>query len=169
VLNYGAVSIHLINFSTMKKIILYTLTLVIPAATFCQSTPSDMPAIKTDYLKKSKNQKTTAWVLLGGGFALTVTSTLMAAPKVTEDVGNVFVGIFTAEPVPENNYTAENILLITGTASMLASIPLFIASKKNKRRAMDMSANIKMENVRMFQYQSFVQTSYPAIALKIKL
>ncbi len=153
----------------MRKIILYTLLLVIPAATFCQSTPNDMPVVKTDYLKKSKNQKTAAWLLLGGGFALTVTSTLMAAPKVTEDVGNIFVGVFSGEPAPENNYTAENILLITGTASMLASIPFFIASKKNKRKAIDMTANIKMENVRMFQYQSFVQTSYPAIALKIKL
>ncbi len=153
----------------MRKIILYSLMLVIPATAFCQSTPNDIPAIKTDYLKKSKNQKTAAWVLLGGGFALTVTSTLMAAPKVTEDVGNVFAGVFTGEPVPENNYTAENILLVTGTASMLASIPFFIASKKNKRRAIDMSANIKMENFRMIQYQSFVQTSYPAIALKIKL
>jgi hypothetical protein len=169
VLNYGAVSIHLINFSIMKKIILFTLLLIFSTASFCQSTPNGIPAIKTDYLKKSKGQKTAAWVLLGGGFALTTTSILMATPKVTEDYGNVFAGLFTGEPVPENNYTAENILLITGTASMLASIPFFIASKKNKRNAIDMSANIKMENARMIHYQSFVQTSYPAIVLKIKL
>jgi hypothetical protein len=153
----------------MRKIILYSLLLVIPATTFCQSTPNEIPAIKTDYLKKSKNQKTAAWILLGGGFALTTTGILMAAPKAAEDYGNIFAGVFTGEPVPENDYTAENILLITGTASMIASIPFFSASKKNKRKAMDMSANIKMENFRMFQYQSFVQTSYPALALKIKL
>ena len=153
----------------MRKMILYTLLLIIPAVTFCQSVANDIPVVKTDYLKKSKNQKTAAWVLLGGGFALTTTSIVMASSKITEDYVNVIAGVFSSEPVQENNYTAENILLITGTASMLASIPLFIASKKNKRRAMDMSANIKMENVRMFQYQSFVQTSYPAIALKIKL
>ena len=153
----------------MRKIIVYILLLVIPAASFCQSIPTDVPAIKTDYLKKSKNQKTAAWVLLGGGFALTTTGVLLATPKAAEDFGNAFATIFTAEPVPENDYTAENILLITGTASMLASIPFFSASKKNKRKAIDMSANIKMENVRMIQYQSFVQTSYPSIALKIKL
>ena len=151
----------------MKKIILYTLILVIPAATFCQSTPSDMPAIKTDYLKKSKNQKTAAWVLLGGGFALTTTSIVMASSKITEDYVNVIAGVFSSEPVQENNYTAENILLITGTASMLASIPLFIASKKNKRRAMDMSANIKMETVPSFQKQFFKQNSYPAFSLSL--
>ena len=153
----------------MKKIILYTLLLAFPVAVFCQSIPNDMPAIKTDYLKKSNNQKTAAWLLLSGGFALTVTSALIAAPKVTEDYGNALVGIFSAEPVPQSNYTAENILLATGTASMLASIPFFIASKKNKRKAMDISANIKMENSRMLQYRSFVETSYPAIALKINL
>ena len=106
---------------------------------------------------------------MGGGFALTVTSALIAAPKVTEDYGNILVGVFSSEPVQENNYTAENILLITGTASMLASIPFFIASKKNKRRAMDITANIKMEDAKLIRNQFFVQTSYPAITVKIKL
>jgi len=153
----------------MKKIILYALPLVFSVGAFFQSTPNDMQAVKTDYRKKSKNQKTTAWVLFGGGVAITTVSVVMASVKVTEDYVNVIAGVFSSEPVQENNYTAENILLITGTASMLASIPFFIASKKNKRNAMAMSANIKMENARMLQYQSFVQTSYPAIVLKIKL
>ena len=153
----------------MRKMILYTLLLIIPAATFCQSVPNDIPVVKTDYLKKSKNQKTTAWVLLGGGFALTTTSIVMASSKITEDYVTVIAGVFSSEPVQENNYTAENILLITGTASMLASIPFFIASKKNKRRAMDITANIKMEDAKLIRNQSFVQTSYPAITVKIKL
>ena len=153
----------------MRKMILYTLLLIIPAVTFCQSVANDIPVVKTDYLKKSKNQKTAAWVLLGGGFALTTTSIVMASSKITEDYVNVIAGVFSSEPVQENNYTAENILLITGTASMLASIPFFIASKKNKRRAMDMTANIKMEDAKLIRNQSFVQTSYPAITVKIKL
>ena len=153
----------------MRKMILYTLLLIIPSATFCQSVPNDIPVVKTDYLKKSKNQKTAAWVLLGGGFALTTTSIVMASSKITEDYVTVIAGVFSSEPVQENNYTAENILLITGTASMLASIPFFIASKKNKRRATDITANIKMEDAKLIRNQSFVQTSYPAFALKIKL
>ena len=153
----------------MRKMILYTLLLIIPAVTFCQSVANDIPVVKTDYLKKSKNQKTAAWVLLGGGFALTTTSIVMASSKITEDYATVIAGVFSSEPVQENNYTAENILLITGTASMLASIPFFIASKKNKRRAMDMTANIKMEDAKLIRNQSFVQTSYPAITVKIKL
>ena len=153
----------------MKKIILYAMLFAIPALSFGQSTDNNVPVIKTDYLKKSKNQKTAAWILLGGGFALSTTSVLLASPKVAEDYGNIFVGVFSGEPVPENNYTAENILLVTGTAAMLGSIPLFIAAKKNKRKAMNMSTSIKMEEAKIFQKQSFVQTSYPAVTLKIKL
>jgi len=145
------------------------LLLVFPVAAFCQSTPNDLPTIKTGYLKKSKNQKTAAWVLLGGGFALSTTSVLLASPKVTEDYGNIFVGVFSGEPIPQNNYTAENILLVTGTAAMLGSIPLFIASGKNKKRARNMITNIKMEKATIIERQSFVQSSYPAIALKINL
>ena len=153
----------------MKKVTIYFLLLIIPAASFCQQTNANIPAVKTDYLKKSKNQKTTAWVLLAGGFALSTTGILIAAPKAEEDISYGFGGFLTGEPAPQNNYTAENILLVTGTVAMLSSIPFFIASKKNKRKAMNMSANIKMENATMIQQQSFVQSSYPAIALKIKL
>src|SRR5687767_15057391 len=150
----------------MKKIILYAILFAIPALSFTQSTNSNVPPVKTDYLKKSKNQKTAAWVLLGGGFALSTTSILIATPKVAEDYGNIFAGVFSGEPVPQNDYTAENILLVAGTAAMLTSIPFFIASKKNKKRDIIMSANIKMENATMIQKQSFVQNSYPAIVLK---
>jgi len=111
----------------MRKIIVYILLLVIPAVSFCQSLPNDAPDIKTDYLKKSKNQKTAAWILLGGGFALSTTSILIATPKATEDLTYGLAGFLVGEPVPENNYTAESILLVTGIAAMLGSIPLFIA------------------------------------------
>lgn len=153
----------------MKKIILYAILFAMPALSFTQSTDNIVPAITTDYLKKSKNQKTAAWVLLGGGFALSTTSILIGTAKATEDLAYGLGGFLLGEPAPQNDYTAENILLVTGTAAMLGSIPLFIASKKNKKKAINMSANIKMETATMIQYQSFVQNSYPAVVLKIKL
>lgn len=153
----------------MKKIILYTLLLALPAVAFCQSIPNKAPVLKVDYLQKSKKQKTAAWILLGGGFALSTTSILIATPKAADDYGYFYGGLFFDEPVPQNNYTAETVLLVAGTVAMLSSIPLFIASKKNNRKAMNMSANIKMEKATMIQKQSFVQNSYPAIALKIRL
>ena len=152
----------------MKMIILYIL-LILPTAIFCQSTLIDLPTVTTDYLKKSKSQKTAAWVLLGGGFALTTTSILIATPKAAEDLTYGFGGFLSGEPAPQNDYTAEGILLVTGTAAMLGSIPLFIASGKNKKKALNMSANIKMEKATIIEQQSFVQSSYPVIVLKINL
>jgi hypothetical protein len=153
----------------MRKIFPFTLLLIFSTTSFCQSTTNDLPTVKTDYLKKSKNQKTAAWILLGGGFALSTTSILIATPKATEDLAYGLGGFLVGEPVPENNYTAESILLVTGIAAMLGSIPLFIASGKNKKRAMNMTTNIKMEKATIIERQSFVQSSYPAIAFKINL
>lgn len=153
----------------MKKIMVYFLLLALSATSFCQKTNDSVPAVKTDYLKKSKNQKTAAWILLGGGFALSTTSILIGTPKATEDLSYGLGGYFLGQPAPENDYTAETILLVTGTAAMLGSIPLFIASGKNKKKAMNMTTNIKMENAIIIQRQSFVQSSYPAIAFKINL
>jgi len=137
----------------MKKSILYFLLLAIPATSFCQKTYDTIPDIKTDYIVKSKNQKTAAWVLLGGGVALIGTGFLVGDGKNASfddaATGAVLAGI--------------------GVLSTIGSIPLFIASGKNKRRAMQATTFIKMENATMIQNQSFAQTSYPAITLKIKL
>lgn len=55
----------------MKKIITLSLLLVLfSGISFSQAITKNLPALKTDYLQKSKNQKTGAWVLLGGGFSV---------------------------------------------------------------------------------------------------
>ena len=153
----------------MKKLILYALVFAIPALSFAQSTENNVPAIKTDYLKKSKNQKTAAWVLLSGGFALSATGIVIATANASEDLSYGLGGFLVGEPAPQNSYTAESILLVTGTVAMLGSIPLFIASGKNKRKAMNITTSLKMEQATMLQNLSFVQRSYPAFVLKINL
>jgi hypothetical protein len=42
---------------------------------------------------------------------------------------------------------------MTGAAAILGFIPFFITSKKNKRKAMNMSTTIKMEKATIFQRQ----------------
>lgn len=54
-----------------------------------------------------------------------------------------------------------------GVLSMLGSIPLFIASAKNKRRAM--SVSFKNEMIPQLQGGSFVNQSAPSLSLKIGL
>ena len=135
----------------MKKSILYFLLLALPAASFCQKTNDTIPAVKTDYLLKSKNQKTAAWVLLGGGTALIGIGFLIGDSKnaTFDDAGTgvVLGGI--------------------GFLSAVGSIPLFIASAKNKRKAMKATTFIKMETIPLNQAQSFIQNSYPAFSVNI--
>ncbi len=128
----------------MKKIMIYFLLLAMPAASFCQKTNDSVPSVKTDYLTKSKNQKSAAWVLLGGGTALIGAGFLIGDSK-----NSTF-----------DDAATGAILGGIGVLSAIGSIPLFIASGKNKRKALNMSANFRIENA---------TNSYPAIALKINL
>ena len=135
----------------MKEIMVYFLLLALPLTSFCQETNNSVPVVKTDYLTKSKNQKTAAWVLLGGGTALIATGFIVGDSKNSSfddaAMGALFAGV--------------------GVLSALGSIPLFIASGKNKRKAIKASAFIKMETVPLLQKQSFLQNSYPAFSVNI--
>jgi len=135
----------------MKKNIIYFVLFALPVISFCQKTNDTVPSIKTDYLVKSKNQKTAAWVLLGGGTALIGLGFLIGDSKNStfDDAatGAVLGGI--------------------GFLSTIGSIPLFIASGKNKRKAMKANTSIKMETVPSFQKQFFKQNSYPAFSLSL--
>ena len=108
---------------------IYFLMLAFPASSFCQKTNDAVPSVQKDYLQKSKHQKTAAWILLGGGTALIATGIIVGTGEdayFTDAAGGAAVaGI--------------------GLLSTIASIPLFIASGKNKKKAMHMTANIKME------------------------
>jgi O-antigen/teichoic acid export membrane protein len=122
----------------MKKIIICTMMLAIAATSFSQ-----------DYLRKSKNQKTAAWILLGGGSALVVTGILLA-----------------------NNATIDNLgtgagVAIAGGVAVLGSIPLFLASGRNKKNAMSLSS--KNEKMQQLNKNSFVYKPVPSLSLKISL
>lgn len=129
----------------MKKITLFSLLLLLSAATFCQQTTAP-PLTKAEYLQKSKGQKTAAWILLGVG----VTCAAIAAP------GNV-------------SLNSLPVLIIGGGGAAIGSIPLFIASSRNKRKAMNATAFFKMEATQVVQQTNFVSRGYPALVIKIDL
>ena len=120
----------------MKKIIFCTVLLAIAATSFSQ-----------DYLKKSKNQKTAAWILLGGGSALVVTGILLANNAALDNLG-----------------TGAGVAIAGGVA-VLGSIPLFLASGRNKRKGMRLS--FKNETAPQFLKGSFVYRPVPSVSLKI--
>lgn len=158
----------------MKKIILFTLPILFCLKSFCQADISNSISAKpvADYsqlMKKSKNQKIAAWIMLGGGFVMTATSLFIAAPKATEDYVGIYGSLLSDEPSTPHDYTVEAILLAGGAAAMLSSIPLFIASGKNKRKAKAMSTSIKMEKASVIQGYNMTKINYPVLSLKINL
>jgi hypothetical protein len=150
----------------MKKIVIATLLLVFSFYGMAQQIELPRhPAPQVDYLKKSRKQKTAAWVLLSAGTAGVVAT---AVTETTEVVASAFDGIFslgTVEPEPQSNYTVPYVLSFT---TMAASIPFFISAAKNKRAARA-NAYMKMEKASTLQAGTLKSNAYPSLALRVPL
>ena len=105
------------------------------------------------YKQKSKNQKITAWIMLGGGLTLDIIGINKAVSEMT-----VFSG-----PVKSSN-TGETLFVI-GTVSALLSIPLFISSSRNKQRARILLSNHKIP----LSFSSEKNNSIQSIGIGIQL
>jgi hypothetical protein len=112
------------------------------------------------FLQKSKNQKIAAWLMLGGG-AVAASAGLVIA------LNHIY--IWTWDEDYDDGEPEASILFFTGSAAMLGSIPLFIASARNKGRAMRASAGIKMEPITLPVQQGLTRKNYPALTFKLTL
>lgn len=135
----------------MKQIIVSLIVLIIGTSCFCQK-HEGLQSIQIDYLHKSKQQKTAGWILLSGGAALVTVGALIPQDDKGVDPGNV---------------VAKDLLYVTGGILMLGSIPQFIAAGKNKKKALSVSANFKMQKSQVIRRASFADKSYPAVAVKL--
>ena len=111
----------------MFKLLLYTLlNITVTVSCLAQTSPIESkPHVNQSeidrLLKKSKNQKITAWSMLGGGVLLV-------------GIGIVF-NENTRDNIYSNAYYASDYFFGFGLVSMLGSVPFFISSGKNKRKA----------------------------------
>lgn len=133
----------------MRKIKLALLLSLFTMSGSAQQTTSSPSRTKSDYLKKSKNQRTIAFFLAGGGSI----AWLAGLNKYMNQGDNIDGG-------------GEAAMIIGGTAA-LASIPLFIISSKNKKKAMSMS--FKNQMLPQFQGTGFIQRAVPSLHLKISI
>jgi hypothetical protein len=96
----------------MKFLIICLLLMMV--ATYCslgQEAPkSKKPETREEFLSKSKNQRTAAWILLGVGV----------------------VGIAAVAPGNSDFGTTGTVAVLSGVA-ILSSIPLFISARKTKK------------------------------------
>ena len=130
----------------MKKIIVFALLLILSTTSFSQQTQPTAPLTRADYLKKSKTQKIVGFVFLGVG----------AITFISVSGGNTDFGTLGA-------------VVVLGTIVTLASIPLFIASGRNKRKARNASLGFKFEKNQMIQQSAISFSSLPALSFKLNL
>ena len=142
----------------MKKIILFTMLLIIATTTFSQQTKPSTTLTKQDYLKKSKTQKTFAWILAGGGVGVMVVAIATVSEK---DAANY---LFQTD---NSGVNTSATLFVIGGITTLSSIPLFIAAHRNKKKGMSFS--FKNETAPQIQKSSFVYRPVPSLTLKISL
>lgn len=80
-------------------------------------------------LKKSKNQKTAAWILLGAGAGVAIAGGIIGTNAVENSNPNDPFDIF-----PRGTLAGGGMVL-GGAVAMIASVPFFIASGRNKKEA----------------------------------
>ena len=97
--------------------------------------------------QKSKQQKIAAWILLGAGVGLVMVGSNIASNGNLDNIGSGLV------------------IMIGGGAALITSVPLFISSAKNKRKA---NLMLKDENV-FFNPQLNIKEHLIAVGVKINL
>lgn len=139
----------------MKKLFLFMLYLFFFSSITAQESHQ---LTKEDYLLRSKKQKTGGWAMIGGGSAMMLTGIIIAT-TAKKPTGNF-------EIFSEGQVAGMTIFMI-GSLIDLASIPFFVTSGINARKA----AKISFSNQQIIlpHHKSFAVTSMPAITIKIRM
>ena len=126
--------------------------LTITAISFCQP-PANKHILSSDeYLKKSKRQNKTGWILLGGGIVLPAIAILVATQiKHGSDAPLIIV--------------SGGVIL--SSLAIPVSIPFFISSHHNKKNAVRLS--VKNESIVRLSNNYFSSRFLPSLSLKINL
>jgi hypothetical protein len=106
---------------------------------------------KQDYLDKSRMQKNTGFIMLGGGVAMATAGAILFNKNFNLNGGG----------------DAEGIMMVAGTLVALGSIPMFISSGNNARKAAQMS--FRNEPLHIPKYAGNLPRSVPSLTLKIPL
>ena len=134
----------------MKKIIFITTALLFTLKVACQTVPNT-EFTKDYYLQKSKNQKTAAWILLSVGSTMTVVGVIGFSS--------------TFDDWSDNSTDAYGYLMLGGPLVALGSIPFFISSGSNARKAATLSLNY--QPILVPNPNSQIQNIQPALCLAI--
>ncbi|MBL7745571.1 MAG: hypothetical protein JNN00_19020 [Chitinophagaceae bacterium] len=146
----------------MKKIFSLFLLLTWGMITWGQQTPDrNVQAEKEKYLRKSRLQKTVAWVLVGAGTVCLVAPSLDGSSGQNEEGGWFdFSGL---------ERTLDAYAYITGAVLVAGGIGLFIAAANNKQKAAAISLLIKPERTEYYTMTGGHRKFFPAAGIRIQL
>jgi len=140
----------------MKKKLLFLLCFLYFSNISAQYDDSTSRQEASILYNKANKQRSAGWILLGGGAGVAVAGLVIGASSFWP---NLIEGDHTGIEV-------GGAMMITGLAGIAGSIPFFIASGKNKRKA-EALVFIKMENSSYVSQYSITKLKYPAITLSI--
>jgi hypothetical protein len=109
---------------------------------------------KQDYADRSRQQRNTAWILLGGG-ALAVAGGAILFDR-NFDIW---------DESTDNAEVGGVVLMAAGGLSMASSIFLFSRAMDNKERSREMSAFIKIEQATQINGQNLYLLKFPAVGI----
>lgn len=113
-------------------------------------------SVKKEYLRKSRNQRTTGFILLGVGAGLALTGAIIFNSS-KDDIDQVLV-----------ETTSGAGLVTVGMISGVASIPFFIMSASNNKKAKTLSAGISFEKIMNNEARVPYPDYYPALTARIR-
>lgn len=113
---------------------------------------------KQDYLDKSKRQKTTAFIMLGGGVAFATAGSIMFSENFT---------LFGASDAEDNAAGIGAAMVVVGGLAAVGSIPVFISSSNNAKKAASMG--FKNEPTNIPKYAGNLPRSIPSLTFIIPL
>jgi len=145
----------------MRILLCFTLLLVLNASAFSQQQNPAQTPISKDYLKKSKSQRKAGWILLAGGAVLIATAAII--PRGDLEYDGITVGSYSSDKYQNDGIKSG--FLIAGGITALGSIPFFIVSHKNRKRAA--SVSLKVEKAVYIYKQNFAATQFPAVRMKM--
>ncbi|HWH62184.1 MAG TPA: hypothetical protein VNS50_02885 [Ginsengibacter sp.] len=115
--------------------------------------------------QKARKQKTTGWILMGTGAGLAIAGTIVTAESVATVYYDVLINPLLDQNVTSSSSAIGPMMLLTGVASMVASVPFFIASGKNRRNAYLVIRNESESMSRQLHYKE----NFVSLALNITL
>ena len=140
----------------MKKTGILIWILAMFQSSIAQQVPQQNQDFYNYLMKKSKNQKTTANVLLLGGGTLMVTGMLIGLANAAPDGS-------------EEGLAAAGTMAGVGFLSMVASVPFYISSATKRQKARELMVGVGMQKKGNCPPNANQRAWYPAVQLRVRI